>query len=465
MSGSAGLGICRHCGSSDTAVNDHRKSANGVMKTRFKCRSCGRTWTGGYVGHSLDEATKSHNTAGFEEQGNHATMTIPREGQPPTLDTLFKKFQIEKDEWKVLSYRINEWQQHSGEHGIIPLYQGKATLARKNPVVCEWPVVQPLKLKALPMQRAKEVKGKTKRAIVIADSQVGFFRSFDTYNVSTLHDLSAFACVTKAIMDEAPDELILLGDMLDLPDWSDHFVQSPEFSFTTQMSINWFGSWLRSIRPFCGKIIYIEGNHETRLLRSIMTNTVSAFKLKPANLPAAPPLLSIETMLGLRELDIDYLGPYPKGSYWLNSNLQMIHGNKIGAKSGQTAMKMIDQLRASLVQGHVHRQESAHITSHSQEKNVTYGAYSLGALARIDGMVPSKNDQVNWQQGFAIVDYTEDLFQVNLVNIFGGKYIWQRQLFEADCIGNDDLPDEYVQAILSGAAIGLDSARTMECAI
>jgi len=459
MSAAAGLGICKHCGSEDTKINDHRKSASGEMRTRFLCNSCSRTFTGEFAGHSIDEAAKNKHSSGFEEQGNHATVTIPREGTPPTLDSLFNKFHINADEWKVLSYRINEWQQHSGEHGVIPLYQGKATLARKNPVVCEWPAVQPLKLKALPMQRATKASGRIKRAVVIADSQVGFFRSFDTYKVSTLHDLPAFACATRAIMDEAPDVLVLLGDMLDLPDWSDHFVQSPEFAFTTQMSINWFGSWLRQIRPFCGKIIYIEGNHETRLLRGIMTNTVSAFKLKPANLPAAPPLLSIESMLGLKELDIDYLGPYPSGGYWLNSNLQMIHGNKTGAKSGQTAMKMLDQLRASLMQGHVHRQECAHVTNHSQEKIVTYGAYSLGCLARIDGMVPSKTDQVNWQQGFALVDYNEDLFQVNMVNILDGQYIWDRQLFKADCLENDNLPDSYVQQILCGADVGLDQAR------
>ena len=456
---SGATATCKHCGSVDTVVNDHRTTTTGEKRTRFRCNSCSKTFTTEYFGHSLDDAVASNRASGFEEQGNHATLTIPREGTPPTLDSLFRKFDIERDEWKVLSYRINEWQQHSGEHGVIPLYQGKATLARKNPVVCEWPVVQPLKLKALPMQRAKKAGGRIKRAMVIADSQVGFFRSFDTYKVSTLHDLSAFACATRAIMDETPDELILLGDMLDLPDWSDHFVQSPEFAFTTQMSINWFGSWLRQIRPFCGKIIYIEGNHETRLLRGIMTNTVSAFKLKPATLPAAHPLLSIEAMLGLKELDIEYLGPYPRGSYWLNSNLQMIHGDKIGAKSGQTAMKMLDQLRASLMQGHVHRQESAHITSHSQEKTVTYGAYSLGCLARIDGMVPSKSDRVNWQQGFAIVDYNEDLFQVNMVNIVDGGYIWNRQMMKADCTANDNLPDQYVHDILSGAGIGLETCR------
>ena len=458
------FGTCKHCGSNETHIHDRRETAAGT-KTRFKCTVCGKTSTGGFVGHMIDDKTRKSDAVGFEETGNHAIVTLPREGTPPTLESLFHKFHIKADEWKVTSYRINEWQQHSSEHGVVPLYQGKATLARKNPVVSEWPVVQSLKLKALPQERAKESGGKTKRAMVIADSQVGFFRSFDTYKVSTLHDLSAFACVTKAIMDEAPDVLVLLGDMLDLPDWSDHFVQSPEFAFTTQMSINWFGSWLRSIRPFCGKIIYIEGNHETRLLRGIMTNTVSAFKLKPANLPAAAPLLSIESMLGLKDLGIDYLGPYPRGSYWLNSNLQMIHGNKIGAKSGQTAVKMLDQLRASLMQGHVHRQECAHVTNHSQEKAVSYGAYSLGCLARIDGMVPSKNDQVNWQQGFAFVDYTDDLFQVNMVNILDGQYIWDRKLFKADCTKNDNLPEHYVQAILSGAAIGLEPARSMECAI
>jgi len=392
----------------------------------------------------------------MQEDGNIAHVAIPRVGNPPTLESLFRKFEIDSDDWRVLSYKINEWHQHSAKYGLIPLYQGKATLLRRDPVVCEWPAVRPVYLRPNPPLRAPVAAGQMKRAVVVADGQIGFHRSFDDYKVRTLHDRRAFACATAAITALQPDQLVILGDMLDLPDWSDHFVQSPEFAFTSQMSINWFAAWLRHVRPYCGKVVYVEGNHEARLVRCLMTNTATAYKLKPANMPAAAPLLSIRSMLGLDALGIEYVGDYPKGEYWINDNLLMIHGKKVGAKSGQTAMKMLDSPRTSIIQGHAHRQESAHVTTHSHNKTVTYGAYALGTLARLDGIVPSQNGRENWQQGIGVVDYTDDLYQVYPLNIYGGRMVMFGRQYEAD-VTNDPLSDCEVRELLADASNLVDA--------
>lgn len=359
--------------------------------------------------------------------GNEVHVEVD-DTQPITEAYLRARFGLMPNVWEVQNFRGNAWDGQTKD-GEKRMFSGRATFVRLVPVVCEWPVVAPVKMSRPIKFRPNTGAGDIRRAIVIGDAQVGFKRNFDTHKVETLHDMRAFACVTDAIKTIKPDVLVLLGDMLDLPDWSDHFVQTPEMALSTQMSINWLAAWIYSIRKYVGEVVYIEGNHEKRIVRAIITNTASAHKLKPANLPDAPPLLSVESMLRLDELGVSYVGDYPKGEYWLNENFCIIHGTVIGARSGQTVMKMLTSPRHTVMQGHVHRMESAHVTAHAIGKSVTYGAHSIGTLARIDGVVPSGGARENWQNGFAVVDYTDTLFQVQHINIFGGKMLLRGKLY------------------------------------
>lgn len=355
------------------------------------------------------------------EDGNTISVEVD-DTQPITEAYLRSRFGLMPNIWEIQGFRGNSWDAQTKD-GQSRLFSGRATFVRRVPVVCEWPAVSPVRMSGKVKFGQPKAGKDIRRAIVIGDAQVGFKRNLDTHKVETLHDMRAFACASSAIRAIKPDVLVMLGDMLDLPDWSDHFVQSPEMALTTQMSINWLAAWIFSVRRFFGNGVYIEGNHEKRIVRAIITNTASAHKLRPANLPDAPPLLSVEAMLRLKELGVDYVGGYPRGEYWLNENFCIVHGTVIGARSGQTAMKMLESPRSTVMQGHVHRIESAHVTAHALGKSVTYGAHSIGTLARIDGAVPSNAAKENWQNGFAVVEYNDKLFQVHHVNIFGGRMI------------------------------------------
>lgn len=449
---------CPKCGSLDVLVHEHLSGTG----RRWKCKSCRRKFRTGTNPPRKKEDRQlgpDREDPGLEIAGNAAVLTGPREGKPPTLESLFAKFEIDPDEWEVQSYKINEWQQHSTEHGVVSLYQGKATLIRKRPIICEWPVVQPVNLKPLPAKYAARAGAGLKRAVLCYDAQVGFFRDFDRFQIHPLHDLQVFACATAAIREIKPDLLVLGGDMMDLPDWSDHFLQGPEFAWSTQASINWIGRWIQAVRPYCGRVVWLAGNHEARMTRGLIANVPSAYKLRPANLPAAPPVMSIQGMVGLEALDVEYIDDYPGGEVWINSNLKAIHGEKVGAKSGQTAMKMIEGSRASVIQGHVHRAESAHVTVRSQTKTITYGAYSMPAMCRIDGVVPGADGRENWQQGFGLVHYDDRLFQVETVNVWGGQMIFKGRLYAAEGRANTPLNDEAVKSLMGGSAVADIAAR------
>jgi hypothetical protein len=139
-------------------------------------------------------------------------------------------------------------------------------------------------------------------------------------------------------------------------------------------------------------------------------------------------------LLGLDEMDIAYVGDYPRGRFWLNDNLRVSHSERLGTKSGMSVSRSLDGARCSLIFGHSHRLEAAHQTVHARDKARVYGAYNVGTLARIDGAVPSNSADANWQQGFGVVDYSESgkqLHSVQLVPIYGGECIFEGAAYAA----------------------------------
>jgi hypothetical protein len=210
--------------------------------------------------------------------------------------------------------------------------------------------------------------------------------------------------------------------MLDLPEWSDKFLVSPEFFFTTQPAINELYWWTKEFRQHCNKMIYIEGNHELRMSKAISKNIVAAYNLKPANEPKKLQM-TIPTLLALDDLDVEYCGPYPAGEYWLNDNLRISHGTVARKGNADTVKAILAQARNSEIVGHIHRHEMAQKTVHPRQGIRTYVAYSPGTVARIESnIVPAFSPRNDWQQGFAIVNYQDGngLFQIIPHSIHNG---------------------------------------------
>jgi hypothetical protein len=414
---------CPRCGSEKYKKNGKR---NDVQ--RYKCNDCNREWSDARG----EEPLSNVNTSSFTQELNYTYITDNVvSGKAPTLESLLKKFKISQDEWKVTNFKVNQWDVSAKEEvdGKIVWnthtnYQANASLVRIVPVVCEFPNVQGAKI--IPLKfNVKIPKRKLKVDVILPDSQCGYKRDLNTGELTPLHDLRAIAIATEIVKDIKPDRVIMLGDMLDLPDWSTHFVRSPEFYFTTQPSLNYMASWIAELRPYCKDMVYIEGNHEKRMIDSIVQNTIQAYGIKPANEPKSAPVISVPYLLGLDKLKVQYVGNYPHGEFYINNNLVCIHGNKVGPKSGQSVMKLLDSPRISIIQGHVHRLEMAHKTVWTHGSPKIYQAISCGTLCRIDGVVPGGGTRYNWQQGVGIVEYTDENFQIDTIGIYEGKSIYR----------------------------------------
>ena len=378
-------------------------------------------------------------SATFTEDDNYAIVEGNfTDKKTPTLERLLNKFEIDTDVWEVTNFKVNQWDVSAKEEidgkvvwNTHTNYQAKASLIRRTPVKFDFPTVQGATVGKLAKHIASPVKNRGNLDVVVPDSQVGYKRDLQTGFMDPLHDLKAFDIVTEVIKDLKPNRVILLGDMLDLPDWSTHFMHSPEFSFTTQASLDWLASWLAEVRPYCKEMVYIEGNHEKRMTDYIIKNTMHAYGIRPANKPDVPPVVSIPYLLGLADMDIQYVGNYPSGEFYINNNLVCIHGHKVGAKSGQSVTKALDDARISTIFGHIHRLEMAHKTIWTQGNPKIYQAVSLGTIARIDGIVPSGSARHNWQQGFGVVEYDEENFQVDTVGIYEGRSIYRGKVYDA----------------------------------
>ena len=189
--------------------------------------------------------------------------------------------------------------------------------------------------------------------------------------------------------------------------------------------------WLSALIATGAQVDYLEGNHEFRLRRYVINNTLENYQLRPANRPDDPPALSVENLLGLKGLGIQYHSPYPEGRIWLNDNASVSHGELIRPKSGATVQAILQNSRSTEFVGHVHRAESAFKTVHPRKGAVTYGAVSLGTIARVDGYVPANKMRQNWQQGFGDVHYEagNGLFDPALKLINDGRTLFEGNIY------------------------------------
>lgn len=277
--------------------------------------------------------------------------------------------------------------------------------------------------------------GEYRRDVVLPDVQIGY-RKYEDGTIDPFHDEKAISVALQIIEDVKPARVILLGDFLDLPNFS-RFEQTPEFAETTNMSIEYGHNLLKTIREIVpeAEIVLLEGNHDRRLEKQVRTNLMAAYSLKRAG--EELPVLSIPYLLNLEQLNIKYVGAYPAGRYFITPQLQAIHGEIV--RKGATAKAVTEHEGISTIHGHTHRIEHYARTVRTYEGGRQTYAFSPGTLSRIDGAVPSVHGstEVNgkpvfnyedWQQGLAIIDhngldftYQQITMPLNHVTRFEGK--------------------------------------------
>lgn len=266
-----------------------------------------------------------------------------------------------------------------------------------------------------PTKSNKKVSNE-KLAIILPDIQAGF-RKYEDGTLDPLHDTKALDIALQIIKDTKPDQVILNGDNLDLPQFG-RYAQESSFGQTLNATLDYVHQFLAQIRANAPdtKIVYLAGNHELRLSKYIMQYAEKLYGVRQAG--TTERVLTIPFLLNLADVDCEYRSGYPANEYWINQRLKAIHGHVV-RPAGKTAAAIVKDEETSTLFGHVHRHEYAARTAHNYSGARFIIAQSFGCLARIDGAVPSYGSGVdemtdmpvqaweNWQQGLGAVYYQE----------------------------------------------------------
>lgn len=299
-----------------------------------------------------------------------------------------------------------------------------------------WPVIDRPAPLPVPKATAALIR-KWDVAVTGADSQIGF-RNVNG-ELEPFHDDTALALFAKIVELEQPTRVVLAGDIIDLAEQG-RWTQEAGFALTTQASIDRTYRWLHDLREASsGSLIdLIEGNHDKRMQNFVEVNAKSAFGLKRAGWPDEWPVMSLPYLLRLEELRVTYYDAYPNAHVWINNNLRAEHGTKVNS-NGSTAQKYLnDTPHVSRLFGHTHRQEVVQRTTWDRMGKIRSQAINPGCLCRVDGAVPGVHSSIgangksatyyeDWQQGAAVIRYTDDDFFVELVQFDEGKTLYQGQ--------------------------------------
>jgi hypothetical protein len=371
-----------------------------------------------------------------------------------TLDDLIAACEIDTAEWHIYKWVANKWpvgaklakRDLTWEHGqitrgqisdtgtltVAPLFQVKAWMVRRVPVAV-FPPIQPVSINIQLPTRAPGTRQAVSRALYASDAQIGFRRNVCTGTLEPFHDNRALDVVRQIAQSNHFDRVIVGGDWLDLSEWTDKYLREPEFLFTSQPAVIAGAWWLAQLALATPNADhdFLLGNHELRMATALMTHLMAAYGLKPANEMQLSPPMSVERMLGLPELGYQCSAEYPNGEVWLNDELRCIHGEIARGEPGHTAAAVAAKADVSTLFGHIHRLERTTRTRYRAGKHRTITASSAGCLCRLDGKVPGHRQDQHWQQGFAVVTYTEDGYHATeLIEIHNGRAAYNGVLYQ-----------------------------------
>lgn len=277
--------------------------------------------------------------------------------------------------------------------------------------------------------REKIKKSAVKRGLVITDTQFGFRRI--NGKLDPFHDRAAIDVALQIAQSYHFDRVTHLGDIADFSEMSDKFVREPGFYFTTQPAIFEAHWWLQQFVRATPNAEFdaLEGNHDIRLQLMLMNHALSLHGLQAAgNLQM--PVMSVPNLLSLNELGIRYIDGYPNNETY-QGPVRIIHGDIARNGLGATAGALAGQAQEPTVQGHIHRIETASKTTNYRGQIKPLQAVSPGCLCRIDYVVPGHKRGQQWQQGIAVIEWSEDKARIDTIPIVDGVAIYDGQVFTA----------------------------------
>ena len=417
---------------------DRRTLMDGFERN-FNVRNFKQITGGGKVSLMGDE---QQDRLEVDIEGNFGTIrSVTVVNQIKTIDELLKVAGVSRGDYEVINPRIKKWdvalklkvdKDHEAIQ-VVPSIYLEAPLRSKHPKAFE-PVIQPIQidLPKLPKPN-KTKKGTVRRALIVNDPQIGFRRTLHTTELHPFHDRRVLDLALQIAQTEKIDHISFGGDCLDLSEWSSKFLPEPEFYWTTQPALLEWAWWLLQFRLAqpTAEIKTLEGNHDIRMPLLISGNLRQAYQLRAADELTLPPALSVPKLLALHKLDIEYVSGYPDNGYWLNKNILITHGDMVRGTPGATAAALTQRQAFTTIFGHIHRREHVARRMKTFEGDLIYSAFCPGAACHIDGRVPGSKSTDQWQQGIAVIEYTEDAENIIPIAIQDGHMIYNGQEWQA----------------------------------
>lgn len=297
-------------------------------------------------------------------------------------------------------------------------------------------VVKPVVPAVIKQDRRRPPVRDYKTILAFGDAQIGYRRVGD--EMVPLHDESAISAAVALARHLRPDVVVDLGDTTDFAELSRFPADSDHFQGTLQSALQRthdLYAEFTAVTKGADRIV-VDSNHTKRLSAYILKNAAALYNIKADD--EKYPTLSYPGLIKLDKVGWDFIGGYEGAEYEYADDLAFIHG-RYAVSNGSTASKLSkDNHDRNIVQGHKHSIESHWYTDRKGKK---FGAFVVGALCRIDGVVPSYHSSVNernqpnrrfenWQNGVMVIrDYGEGHYQFDQVPINDGVIRYNGNMF------------------------------------
>ena len=232
-----------------------------------------------------------------------------------------------------------------------------------------------------------------------------------------LHDQKSLGAVLDYAREVRWDELVILGDFLDLSMVSRFVVDFPRLRAgqtlrkDADVGAEVLDAILKAVRAKnkTAKATLLEGNHEFRITQMVDRT------------PELEGLVEVPRLLRLQERGVSWVPFWSKGSLYRVGKAHFAHGRWA---SKYHAAKHAAEMGCSLIYGHTHD-----VQVHSQVllgDDSTIRATSLGCLC-LYNQPYLKGAATRWQHAFGELQvFPDGLFQLNVVSLFRHRFVGPR---------------------------------------
>lgn len=285
---------------------------------------------------------------------------------------------------------------------------------------------------------------------VFSDAQIDY-RRMESGELIPIHDEQALSVGRLICKDVMPDEIINLGDTIDLAALSRFKLDSDHFHRTLGPSfqrVHDYYAQLRADSPWA-KITEVDSNHNTRLKDFMLKNAPSMYGMKRAGAEDDEyPVLTYPFLANLNKLDVDWVSGYGSAEYvygveYDKPPIVFKHGNSAVSNGSTAAKESKENPDVNVVRGHSHRIETHYRTTRAGNY---LASVIVGVMCKTTGEVPSYHSAVddrgkvvphleNWQQGVLVVRDYEGDYDFQHIPIRNGRAWYNGKLYEA---GDDE---------------------------